>query len=98
MAQNNRGGQMLRIVGTVCGLALLHLSTGPSSAADRDLGVAPSRAVYKHHYRQRVVRYGCPEGYGCYPLYGAYGPYGGRAFWSSFSYLVPPAAPPDVIY
>ena len=64
----------------------LALPVSDATAADRDVGVTGKRVV-KHRYRSAV--YPCPDGYGCYPLYGAYGPYGGRAYWSSFSYLVP---------
>jgi len=89
---------MLRSVTIGLGLIALHCSIGPCLAADRDLGVTSTRVTTHHRYGARVVRYGCPDGYGCAPLYGAYGPYGGRAYWSSFSYLVPPERPVEVIY
>jgi hypothetical protein len=73
------------------GLTLLCTTNSASTAADRDVavrdGAVSERVVVKR--RARRGHYGCPDGYGCYPLYGAYGPYGGRAYWSSFSYLVP---------
>jgi hypothetical protein len=80
------------VLGLVLGLALVGLPTSASVAADRDVvagdaAVGTRVVVKRRHYHRRA--YGCPDGYGCYPLYGAYGPYGGRAYWSSFSYLVP---------
>ncbi len=86
---------MIRITATAVafglGLALLGTTNSASNAADRDVAVRDGAVSERLVVKRRVRRgyYGCPDGYGCYPLYGAYGPYGGRAYWSSFSYLVP---------
>ncbi len=73
------------------GLALLGTTNSASTAADRDVGVRGGAVSERVIIKRRAHRgyHGCPDGYGCYALYGAYGPYGGRAYWSSFSYLVP---------
>jgi hypothetical protein len=79
---------VLRVAGIAAGLTMFHPGSPAVQAADREVSVRQDKVVVKHRrYRERY--YGCPDGYGCYPLYGAYGPYGGRAYWSSFSYLVP---------
>jgi hypothetical protein len=86
---------MIKIAATVAafglGLALLGTTHTASNAADRDVAVRDGAVSDRVVVKRRVRRghYGCPDGYGCYPLYGAYGPYGGRAYWSSFSYIVP---------
>jgi hypothetical protein len=82
---------MTRIAGiALMGVALtLALPVSGATAADQDVGYSRKRVVVKHRHYSRSALYPCPDGYGCYPLYGAYGPYGGRAYWSSFSYLVP---------
>jgi hypothetical protein len=81
---------MIRIEGiALTGIALAFaLPVSDATAADQAVGVTGKRVV-KHRHYHRSALYPCPDGYGCYPLYGAYGPYGGRAYWSSFSYLVP---------
>jgi hypothetical protein len=84
---------MLRVLGIALGLALIHVPVSGALAADQDAAVSGKRIVVKHRYHHRARIYGCPDGYGCYPLYGAYGPYGGRAYWSSFSYLLPSYGP-----
>jgi hypothetical protein len=86
---------MIRIAATAVafglGLALLGATNSAANAADRDTAVRDGAMSERVVVKRRVRRgyHGCPDGYGCYPLYGAYGPYGGRAYWSSFSYLVP---------
>jgi hypothetical protein len=82
---------MIRIAGiALTGIALAFaLPVSGAVAADQAVGVTGKRMVVKHRHHYRSALYPCPDGYGCYPLYGAYGPYGGRAYWSSFSYLVP---------
>jgi len=81
------------------GLALLGMTNSASTAADRDVAVRDGAVSEGAIVKRRIRRgyHGCPDGYGCYPLYGAYGPYGGRAYWSSFSYLVPSYAEGTVL-
>ena len=84
---------MIRIAGIVLAGIVLALTPPVSDATAADLGVTGKRVVVKHRHHRSAL-YPCPDGYGCYPLYGAYGPYGGRAYWSSFSYLVPSSYAP----
>jgi hypothetical protein len=78
---------MFRIAAVAFVLALVHLPVSVSLAADSEVAISKKRVAAKQRYQ-----HGCPDGYGCYPLYGAYGPYGGRAYWNSFSYIVPTSA------